>query len=181
MAWNVDGVVEARFLALEYNEPSETLVAHFLRDGEAPTRAIYTRRRTATEYTLAFGPDAWTSATSVVCAAKAPLVLFNVYVRDHGPGRGSNWSHVGRINLATGEVSVVLDKASFRAKHGRAWISEVYSASDDGETILCSITNERPDPTDESPGRIRIEYFLCRLVLSTGDFERITLLRNTCF
>jgi hypothetical protein len=29
MAWNVDGVVESRFLQLHYNEPSETLVAHF--------------------------------------------------------------------------------------------------------------------------------------------------------
>ncbi len=181
MGWNVDGIVESRLLDLHYNEPSETLVGHFQRDlGHRSVESIYTRRRDDTQYRRAFGRDDTASARTVVCVSKAPIALFNVYVvRDEEPGAGSDWSHIGRIDLSTGAMTVALDKQSFCAKHGRAWVSTLFSASEDGATVLCSIPSERPDPAEE--GAVLYDYFLCRLDLATGEFERITLLRKHFF
>lgn len=52
MGWNVDGVLnEGSFLELLYNEPSETLIAHFeRRSGTQPVGSRYTRRRTENDY-----------------------------------------------------------------------------------------------------------------------------------
>jgi hypothetical protein len=60
-------------------------------------------------------------------------------------------------------------------------VRELHSASDDGTELLCQVAKPRHDPTATKPGTVRIEHFLCRLDLATGDFERLTLLRNTFF
>jgi len=184
--WNVDGVgPEDRFVALHYNAPAGALIAQFERNvsGSYPVASIYVKRANDPQYWSAFAADDKTSATDLATAGQAPFVLFRVMVTrgtvDSRQGVGFDWSHIGRIDLLTKEVSVALDAKLFRERHGGAWIAGILAAADDGRSLLCRIA--KSEPSEESPLRKLSRYSLCRLDLSTGDFEVLAALPNIFF
>jgi hypothetical protein len=194
MGWGVDGVVATRIVGVHYNEPSRTLLVHGKRATGTKREAccLFSRGLDETQYKHVFGPDDWTDVWSVVLASKVPLAfLYVVCVSpDARPDASAHWDRIQRLDLLTGTSSVALDAVSFSKRHRRpgdpegiygAWVSDIHSASDDGTKLLCRVAKPRHDPTPTSPNRVHIDYFLCQLDLATGDFERLTLLRNHYF
>jgi len=187
MPWNVDGVSgEDRFVALHYNPPAAALIAQFERKTGVgyPVGSIYVKRPSDEQYWKAFAGDDTTTAVDVATASRAPLLFFQVLVVSKTPkagdpkakaGIGMNWSHVGRIDLSTGEQSVVVDAKRFRERHDGAWVSRLISASEDGKSILCKIAVHKSAPN------ARIGYSVCRLHLETLDFDVLAALSTTFF
>ena len=191
MPWNVDGVSgEDRFVALHYNAPAAALIAQFERkvSGRYPVSSIYVKRPSDAHYWKAFAADDRTTARDAVTASKAPLLFFHVSVVTRTDlvdppreGIGLDWSQIGRMNLLTGEQSVVVDAEQFQERHSGARVGHIVSAADDGSSLVCRIGKSRPDPTEEDPHQTVVDYSLCRLDLSTGDFEVIAALPNIFF
>jgi hypothetical protein len=147
--WDTDGIEgEHRFVTLLYNEPADVLIAQFERKvagGRYPVRSIYMKRREEPRYAKVFGTDDLSSAFYIVAASKKPVAFFDVHVasvdrwRADTPGMGFDWSHIAQIDLRTGSVTTVVDAAAFRERHEGAWVSDLASADEDGQAVLCRI------------------------------------------
>lgn len=185
MGWDVDGVIdEERFLELLYNEPAETLIAHFeRRTGEQLVRSLYTKRGREVDYSRVSCGDEYAFADTPVCAARKPFLFFLVLEprRERPPPWGWDVNRVARLDLRTGEQTVVMDAETFATGHDGAWISRLLSAADDGSSLVCVTgTNHTISTTDEGV-RVGVAYSVARLDLATGDIEPLASLRNVFF
>lgn len=187
--WDTDGIEgEHRFVTLLYNEPAEVLIAQFERKvagGRYPVRSIYMKRTEEARYTKVFGTDDLSSAFHIVAASKKPVAFFDVHVAAVGrwradtPGMGFDWSHIAQIDLLTGSVTTVVDAAAFREKHEGRWVSDLVSADEEGQALLCRIGMGLRLPDGAPAGGMG--YSLCRLILATSDIQVITPLNHVFF
>jgi hypothetical protein len=190
MPWNADGVRgEDQFLRLLYNAPAEALIAYFQRTvGPGyPIGSFYVKRPHDEQYWKAFASDDMTTVAEIVSASKVPLVFFQVLVVAKplaaDASIGLNWSQVGRIDLSTKEQSIAVDAELFRERHDGDYVSHVIGASEDGTSLICSIVTRRPAPPNrnKNPTRRVAGHSLCRLDLTTLDFDVLARLTNTFF
>jgi hypothetical protein len=189
LGWDTDGIEgEHRFEKLLYNEPADVLIAQFERmvsAGRYPVRTIYMKRSPEPRYTKVFGIDDLSSAFHIVASSKKPVAFFDVHVASvdrwpaDTPGMGFDWSHIARIDLLTGSVTTVVDAAAFRERHDGAWVSDLLSADEDGQTLLCRVGMGRRLPDGSPTGGVG--YSLCRLILATSDIQVIAPLRHVFF
>jgi hypothetical protein len=187
--WDADGIEgDDRFVTLLYNEPADVLIAQFERmvaEGQYPVRSVYMRRTQETRYGKIFGTDDISSALHTVAASKKPVAFFDVHVAsvdrwpEGQPGMGFDWSHIARIDLLNGSVTKVIDAAAFREKHEGAWVSDLLSADEDGQSLVCRIGMGRKLPDGTPTGGVG--YSLCHLILATSDIHIIAPLRNVFF
>ena len=187
--WDGDGIEgDDRFVTLLYSEPADVLIAQLERmvaAGQYPVRSVYMRRPNETRYAKVFGSDDISSALHIVAASKQPVAFFDVHIATVDrwptgqPGMGFDWSHIARIDLLNGSVTKVIDAAASGEKHEGAWVSDLLSADEDGQSLVCRIGMGRKLPDGTPTGGAG--YSLCRLMLATSDMHVIAPLPRVFF
>ena len=124
---------------LLYNNAAETLVlglrasSRFLR----PSR-IFVRHKDKEAYEQIGNPAEEVSYESPVTCESLPLVMFN-------SSKGADWEGVYSYNLSNNELKLCISPQNLRFSetHGRLWIPELVSLSQDAQTVCVNIAVEK--------------------------------------
>jgi Clp amino terminal domain, pathogenicity island component len=153
---------------LLYNRAAETLILE-LRASSAfhlPTR-LFSRHKDKEAYEQIGSPAEEVSYESPVTCDSLPVVMFN---STKWAETGGNWDGVYSFNLNTKELKVSVSPQNLRLSeaHGRLWITELVSLSEDARTLYINIGVEKI----VSGGGI-IHYYLAKVDLPD---QAVTLL-----
>lgn len=153
---------------LLYNDIAETLILE-LRASSAfalPTR-LFTRHKGKEAYEQIGSPAEELSYESPVTCEGFPVVVFNSLKWGK---TGGDWEGVYSFNLNTRELVVCLsrEKLQLSEAHGRLWILELVSLSEDARTLYVNIGVEKI----VSSGSV-VHYYLAKVDLPN---QQVTLL-----
>lgn len=128
---------------LLYNRATETLILE-LRASSAfhlPTR-LFSRHKDKEPYEQVGSPAEDVSYESPVTCDSLPVVMFN---STKWAKTGGNWDGVYSFNLNTKELEVCVSPQNLRLSeaHGRLWITELVSLSEDARTLYINIGVEK--------------------------------------
>jgi len=145
---------------LLYNRAAEALILE-LRASSAfrlPTR-LFSRHQDKEAYDQIGSPAEDVSYESPVTCDSLPVVMFN---STKWAKTGGNWDGVYSFNLNTKELEVCVSPQNLRLSdaHGRLWITELVSLSEDARTLYINIGVEKI----VSGGGI-IHYYLAKVDL----------------
>lgn len=161
---------------LLYNRATETLILE-LRAGSAfllPTR-LFSRHKDKETYEQIGSPAEDMSYESPVTCDSLPVVMFN---STKWAKTGSNWNGVYSFNLNTKELEVCVSPQNLRFSetHGRLWITELVSLSEDAQTLYINIGVEKI----VSGGGI-VHYYLAKVDLPDQEVTLLSRLLDIRF
>jgi len=164
---------------LLYNNPAETLILELRRLGATfplPTR-LFVRHKDAEPYEQIGNPTEDVSYESPVTCENHPIVLFNSLKWDKA-GRRGDWDGVYSFNLDTKELALCISPEKLRLSepHGRLWIVELVSLSEDARRIYVNIGIEKV----VSGGGV-VHYYLARVDLADQEVKLLSRLMDTRF
>jgi hypothetical protein len=161
---------------LLYNNAAEMLILE-LRASSAfllPTR-LFTRRKGNEAYEQIGNPAEDVSYESPVTCAGLPIVVFNSLKRTK---TGGDWEGVYSFNLNTRELVVCVsrEKLQLSEAHGRLWIPELISLSEDARTLYVNIGVEKI-----VSGSGIVHYYLAKVDLSDQQVTLMSRLQDIRF
>jgi hypothetical protein len=163
---------------LLYNSAAETLILELRRPGTMllPTR-LFVRHKDAEAYEQIGDPAEGISYESPVTCEKHSTVLFNSLKWDK-LGRRGDWDGVYSFNLDTKELALCIspEKLRFSEAHGRLWIVELVSLSEDARTVYLKIGIEKV----VSGGGI-VHYHLAKVDLGDQEVRLLSRLVDIFF
>jgi hypothetical protein len=164
---------------LLYNRPSETLILelHSIASRMQLPPRIFIRQKGEEAYEVIGNPGQDVSYESPVTCEKHPVVVFNSMKLD-GRGRGRNWDGVLSFNLETRilEKRISTDTLRFPEPHGRLWVSELVSLSEDAGTVCVRIGIEK----EVTGGRV-VHYYLAEIGFSDQEVKLLSRLLDARF
>jgi len=161
---------------LLYNRATDTLILE-LRASSAfhlPTR-LFTRHKDKEAYEQIGSPTEDVSYESPVTCDSLPVLMFNsMKVGENG----RNWDGVYSFNLNTKELEVCVSPQHLRLSeaHGRLWITELVSLSEDARTLYINIGVEKI----VSGGGI-VHYYLAKVDLPDQEVTLLSRLLDIRF
>jgi hypothetical protein len=161
---------------LLYNSQAETLILE-LRAGSRlflPTR-LFTRQKDKKAYEQIGNPTEDVFYESPVTCGSLPIVMFNCSKRGE---TSVDWEGVYSFNLETKELKLCVspEKMHLAKAHGRLWIREIVSLSEDGGVLYVNMGVE----TKVSGGGA-IHYSLAKVDLSDQQVTLMSLLLDIHF
>ena len=160
---------------LLYNSASETVIVELRKLGgmHLSPRRLFIRPKDVDDYEQIGEPSEGVSYESPVTCEKEPLVVFNS-MRWYGEKSEWVWTGVYCFNLSTKEVSLCISQGGLRfpERHGRTWIVELFSLSDDARKVCVNVGIETMGS---------VEYYLAKVDLTDPQLEVVCLLRDTRF
>ena len=161
---------------LLYNNVTETLIlelraiSRFL----LPAR-LFVRHKDKEAYEQIGSPAEEVSYESPVTCESLPLVMFNSLKRGK---MGADWEGVYSYNLNSKELKLCLSPQHLRFSeaHGRLWIRELVSLSEDAQTVCVNIAVEKI----VSGGGI-IHYYLAKVDLRDQQVSLLSRLLDSRF
>ncbi len=128
---------------LLYNAAAGTLIVEMHRPGGILPSRLFMRRRDADAYEPIASPSDDVSCESLVTSEKYPLVVFNA-LRSKAGGAGV-WDGVYRFDLISKELTICIsrEKLQFSEPHGRLWIVDLVSLSEDARAVYVIIGIEK--------------------------------------
>lgn len=168
-----------RFHKLLYNNAAETLILE-LRHAAALQRLparLFVRRKDAEAYEPIGNPTEGVSYESPVTCEKHPLVLFNSFKSDN-VRRGWDWDGVYSFNLNSKELAICisLEKLRLSEPHGRMWIRELVSLSEDARRVYVNISIEKV-----ISGGGGVHHHLAEVDLADQEVRLLSRLMDTRF
>jgi hypothetical protein len=161
---------------LLYNNAAEMLILE-LRSSSVfvlPTR-LFTRHIGKEAYEQVGSPSEDVSYESPVTCESFPVVVFNSLKRGK---TGGDWEGVYSFNLNTRELAVCVSPEKLRLSeaHGRLWIPQLVSLSEDARTLHVNIGVEKI----VSGGGI-VHYYLAKVDLTDQQVTLLSRLLDTGF
>jgi hypothetical protein len=161
---------------LLYNNVTETLIlelraiSRFL----LPAR-LFVRHKDKEAYEQIGSPAEEVSYESPVTCESLPLVMFNSLKRGK---MGADWEGVYSYNLNSKELQLCIspEHLRFSEAHGRLWIAELVSLSEDAQTVCVNIAVEKI----VSGGGI-IHYYLAKVDLRDQQVSLLSRLPDIRF
>ncbi len=179
LEWDNLGITdESNFLQLFYEPRSQMLVAHFYRSigGGYGLKSLWVRHAEEKRYRKITPSETEFSYEEPVVSPVSPHLYVNVVQVQKKDGNydGYDWNSLSRIDLVTGEATVLVDSEGIGggSESMKAWISTLHGVSGDGKEIYCSIAFQKKGGNAVSP----TEYYLSRFIIDEGRCERITRL-----
>ena len=161
---------------LLYNNAAEMLILELCASSAflLPTR-LFIRHTSEEAYEQIGSPAEDVSYESPVTCERFPVVLFNSLKRGK---RGGDWEGVYSFNLNTKELEVCVSPEKLRLSeaHGRLWIPELVSVSEDTRTLYVNIGVEKI----VSSGGI-VHYYLAKVDLADQQVTLLSRLLDTRF
>jgi hypothetical protein len=161
---------------LIYNWPAETLILELRANSRLllPTR-LFIRRKDAEAYEQVGSPAEDVSYESPVTCGSHPVVVFNSLKRGKA---GADWEGIYSYHLDTKELKLRLSPEALRLSeaHGRLWIADLISLSEDAQTLRVNIGVE----TTVSGGGI-MQYYLASVDLRDQQVSLLSRLLDTHF
>ena len=156
----------AQMLILELRRRTSSI--HFL-----PSRLFF-RDKDAEAYEQIGNPSEEISYESPVTCSTLPIVIFNSLKWDKGR-HGGNWDGIYSFNLNTKELAICVSKGKlgFSEPHGRMWISELISMSEDARKLYVNVGIEK-----EVTGGTVVNYFLAIIHLPGQQLELLSPLKD---
>jgi len=164
------------FHRLLYNNAAEMLILELRANSPVllPTR-LFTRHKGNEGYEQIGSPAEDVSYESPVTCESSPVVVFNSLKRGK---TGSDWEGVYSFDLNTRELVVCVspEKLQLSEAHGRLWIPEILSLSEDAQTLYVNVGVERI----VSGGSI-VQYYLAKVDLSDQQATLLSRLQDIRF
>jgi hypothetical protein len=161
---------------LLYNNAAETLILELRATSRflLPTR-IFSRHKEKESYEQIGSPAEEVSYESPVTCESLPLVMFNSLKRGK---MGEDWEGVYSYNLNSKELKLCISPQylRFSEAHGRLWIPELVSLSEDAQTVCVKIGVEKV----VSGGGI-IHYYVANVDLRDQQVSLLSRLLDTHF
>jgi len=138
-----------------------------------PTRLFF-RHKDAEAYEQIGSPSEEVSYESPVTCSSLPIVIFNS-IKWNRSRHGGEWEGVYSFNLNTKELAICVsrEKLRFSDPHGRMWISELISISEDAGTLYVNVAIEK-----EVTGGTIVNYFLATIGLPDQQLELLSPLKD---
>jgi hypothetical protein len=157
---------------LLYNNAAEMLILELRASFVLPPR-LFTRHISKEAYEEIGSPAEEVSYESPVTCESFPVVVFNSLKRGK---RGGDWEGVYSFNLNTKELEVCVSPEKLRLSdaHGRLWISELVSLSEDARTLHVNIGVGKT----VSGGSI-VHYYLAKVELPDQQVTLLSRLLDT--
>jgi hypothetical protein len=164
---------------LLFNSAAQMLVIELRRNGAMhllPTRLFF-RHKDTEVYEQIGTPSEEISYESPVTCSSLPIVIFNSLKWDKSR-RGGNWDGIYRFHLDTRELEVCVSRKDLKLAqpHGRMWVVELISLSEDASTLVVNIGVEK-----EVSGGGVVNYFLAAIRLNDQQIELLSPLRDIRF
>jgi hypothetical protein len=178
--WSEAGIEGGpHFRALLYNEPAQTLIAHFERHYGHWAGEIYTRPLTSEIYSKVPAASKLVSYSCPVSAASAPVIFFNEMVHRAEDPNGADWGCIRAVDLRTGVLSQVASADTVQVPDGYVglWVSEIYAVDADATRLFCAIGFEQQVSAVEK----HLDYWLCELPVRELMPRKLSKLQNTFF
>jgi hypothetical protein len=162
------------FRALVYNEPAQTLVAHYERHYGHWAGEVYTRPLSSETFTKVPAASKLVRYGRPVCAASAPIIFFNEMLHRADYPAGADWGCIRALDLRTGQLSQAATADTIRIPDGYAglWVSDIHAVNIDGTRLICTIGFEQQKHMD---------YWLCELPMQTLVPHQIRKLQGGFF
>ena len=161
---------------LLYNNVTETLILELCAISRflLPAR-LFVRHKDKEAYQQIGSPAEEVSYESPVTCESLPLVMFNSLKRGK---MGADWEGVYSYNLNSKELKLCIspEHLRFSEAHGRLWIAELVSLSEDAQTVCVNIAVEKI----VSGGGI-IHYYLAKVDLRDQQVSLLSRLLDTRF
>ena len=161
---------------LLYNNAAETLILELRASSMflLPTR-LFVRHKDKEAYEQIGSPAEEVSYESPVTCESLPLAMFNSLKRGK---MGADWEGVYSYNLNSKELKLCLSPQHLRFSeaHGRLWIRELVSLSEDAQTVCVNIAVEKI----VSGGGI-IHHYLAKVDLRDQQVSLLSRLLDTRF
>jgi hypothetical protein len=161
---------------LLYNWPAETLILELSASSRfvLPTR-LFVRHKDAAAYEQIGSPADDVSYESPVTCGSHPVVVFNSLKRGKV---GADWDGIYSYRLDSKELKLCISPQTLRLSeaHGRLWIAELVSLSEDALTLLVNIGVE----TVVSGGGI-MYYYLAKVDLRDQQVSLLSRLLDIRF
>ena len=161
---------------LLYNSVAETLILELRASSRflLPTR-LFVRHKDKDAYEQIGSPAEEVSYESPVTCESLPLVMFNSLKRGK---MGADWEGVYSYNLNSKELKLCIspEHLRFSEAHGRLWIAELVSLSEDAQTVCVNIAVEKI----VSGGGI-IHYYLAKVDLRDQQVSLLSRLLDARF
>jgi hypothetical protein len=137
---------------LAYHPPTGSIIAH-TRPGESrlPSQRLSVRRASESRYTVIGDFPPAISVSSFALSHTLPILYFITFAwSEHNGHVGGNWDALYRFDLDTHQCEVVARRDQLvPPDHYRvAWLSDLYSVSEDGRTLFCKAALQREGPID---------------------------------
>lgn len=161
---------------LLFNYAAQILIVELRRTGAVhllPTRLFF-RHKSAEAYEQIGTPSEEISYESPVTCSSLPIVIFNSLRWDKS-SHGGDWDGVYCFNLDTKELEMCVSKKGlkFSEPHGRIWVAELVSLSEDASTLFANVGMEK-----EVSGGGVVNYFLAAIRLKDQQIELLSPLRD---
>ena len=161
---------------LLYNSVAETLILELRASSRflLPTR-LFVRHKDKDAYEQIGSPAEEVSYESPVTCESLPLAMFNSLKRGK---MGADWEGVYSYNLNSKELKLCIspEHLRFSEAHGRLWIAELVSLSEDAQTVCVNIAVEKI----VSGGGI-IHYYLAKVDLRDQQVSLLSRLLDARF
>jgi ClpA/ClpB-like protein len=160
---------------LLYHWAAETLILELRTTSRffLPTR-LFVRRKGTEAYEQIGNPAEDISYESPVICESHPVVVFNSLKRGKG---GADWDGIYSYHLDSKELKLCISPQTVRLSetHGRLWIAELISLSEDAQTLCVSIGVEK-----SVSGGI-MHYYLAKVELRDQEVSLLSRLLDTRF
>jgi len=161
---------------LLYNWPAETLILELRASSRflLPTR-LFVRHKDTEAYEQIGSPAEDVSYESPVTCGSHPVVVFNSLKRSKV---GADWDGIYFYHLDSKELKLCVSPQTLRLSeaHGRLWIAELISLSEDAQTLCVNIGVEKT----VSGGGI-MHYYLAKVELRDQQVGLLSRLLDTRF
>lgn len=137
---------------------------------------LYWRRGGSDVYESVADRDDEVGFSNPVSCSEAPIVIFEAW---RSRGAGYDWDSIRKLNVISGEVTVLVDRASFPVEAGsvRNWPSNLLSAKPSGEAVICAVGFEKELRGNSS----KVSYHVCALTFSPVSIVKLRELKNVFF
>jgi Clp amino terminal domain, pathogenicity island component len=160
---------------LLYHWAAETLVLELRTTSRflLPTR-LFVRRKGTEAYEQIGNPAEDVSYESPVICESYPVVVFNSLKRGKG---GADWDGIYSYHLDSKELKLCISPQTLRLSeaHGRLWIAELISLSEDAQTLCVNIGVEK------SVSGGTMHYYLAKVELRDQQVSLLSRLLDTRF
>jgi len=177
-SWKELGVIpEGRLQAFVYSELTNKIIINVaIEDNGLFVNNLYIRNIDERKYVKIYGESNKYSFHDPLLMPDEKGLLTNIFkvIKSNGYCE-FKWESLSLIHIkGFGRKEVLVGtKDSVLSVEG-AWISQLYSLSNDGSKVYCSIAY----PIEESDDKTTVEYWLCELCLNNVDINKITKLHG---
>ena len=137
---------------LAYHRPTGSIIAHTRpRESRLPSKRLSIRHVAETRYTAIGDFPPSISASSFALSPSQPIIYFVTDVwSDENGTVGGNWDALHRYNVDTRQIEIVAHRGDLAPPdHYRcAWLSELFSVSEDDRILFCKAALQREGPID---------------------------------